>query len=212
MNSESCLPDYPTVKNNSNEAWKCSVTRKKCFERPHTAEFRRQRLGTTPSTRTGNCFGAKHRRLLLWSVRENHIRVLQRSAFGSTDKLWLSRISFFGTDYGRENGEKFTPSGQKVPTLHSASFKWRDTCSKNWKQKWWMYGCTRIFPIKKEIKLKPTTIGNRLCVRLLEVINNTWENLSHNGCLVSTTNLFQQKLDFILIQWYTQWSWWIFPL
>ena len=97
--------------------------------------------------------------------------------FGSTDKLWLSRISFFGTNYGRENGEKFTPSGQKVPTLHTASFKWWDTCSKNWKQKWWMYGCTRIFPIEKEIKLKPKTIGNRLYVRLLEVLNNTWENL-----------------------------------
>ena len=35
------LPDYPTLKNNSHEAWKCSVTRKKYFERPHTAMFRR---------------------------------------------------------------------------------------------------------------------------------------------------------------------------
>ena len=28
-------PDYPTLKNDSHEAWKCSVTRKKYFERPH---------------------------------------------------------------------------------------------------------------------------------------------------------------------------------
>ena len=34
-------PDYPTLKNNSHEAWKCSVTRKKYFERPHTAVFKR---------------------------------------------------------------------------------------------------------------------------------------------------------------------------
>ena len=47
------LPDYPTLKNNSHETRKCSVTRKKYFERPHTAVFRRQRLGTTPRTMTG---------------------------------------------------------------------------------------------------------------------------------------------------------------
>ena len=35
------LPDYSTLKNNSHEAWKCSVTRKKYFERPHAAVFRR---------------------------------------------------------------------------------------------------------------------------------------------------------------------------
>ena len=95
-------PDYPTLKNDSHEAWKCSVTRKKYFERPHTAVFRRQRLGTTPSTQIfkhDDRFGAKRRRLLLWSVREHLIRVVQRSAFVSTDKLWLSRLSFFGMDY-----------------------------------------------------------------------------------------------------------------
>ena len=94
------LPDYFTLKNNSHEAWKCSVTRKKYVERPHTAVFRRQRLGTTPSIPwQDDSFGAKHRRLLLWSVREHHIRVVQWSAFVSTDKLWLSRLSFLGTDY-----------------------------------------------------------------------------------------------------------------
>ena len=46
----------PTLKNDSHEAWKCSVTRKKYFERPHTVVFRRQRLGTTPSTQTGRSF------------------------------------------------------------------------------------------------------------------------------------------------------------
>ena len=50
LKSASHLPDYPTVKYDSREAWKWSVTRKKYFERPHTAVFRRQRLGTTPST------------------------------------------------------------------------------------------------------------------------------------------------------------------
>ena len=102
LQSVSRLPDYPTLKNDSHEAWKCSVTRKKYFERPHTAVFRRQRLGTTPSTqifKQDDRFGAKRRRLLLWSVREHLIRVVQRSAFVSTDKLWLSRLSFFGMDY-----------------------------------------------------------------------------------------------------------------
>ena len=68
----------------------------------HTAVFRRQRLGTTPSTqifKQDDRFGAKRRRLLLWSVREHLVRVVQRSAFVSTDKLWLSRLSFFGMDY-----------------------------------------------------------------------------------------------------------------
>ena len=105
LKSVSRLPDYPTLKNDSHEAWKCSViiiTRKKYFERPHTAVFRRQRLGTTPSTqifKQDDRFGAKRCRLLLWSVREHLIRVVQRSAFVSTDKLWLSRLSFFGMDY-----------------------------------------------------------------------------------------------------------------
>ena len=36
LKSVSRLPDYPTLKNDSHEAWKCSVTRKKYFERPHT--------------------------------------------------------------------------------------------------------------------------------------------------------------------------------
>ena len=102
LKSVSRLPDYPTLKNDSHEAWKCSVTRKKDFERPHTAVFRRQRLGTTPSTqifKQDDRFGAKRRRLLLWAVREHLIRVVQRSAFVSTDKLWLSRLSFFGMDY-----------------------------------------------------------------------------------------------------------------
>ena len=78
------------------------LSNKKYFERPHTAVFRRQRLGTTPSTRIfrqDDRFGAKRRRLLLWSVREHLIRVVQRPAFVSTDKLWLSRLSFFGMDY-----------------------------------------------------------------------------------------------------------------
>ena len=98
LKSVNCLPDYPTLKNDSHEAWKCSVTRKKYFERPHTAVFRRQRLGTiklTPSTqifKQDDRFGAKRHRLLLWSVREHLIRVVQRSAFVSTDKLWLSRL------------------------------------------------------------------------------------------------------------------------
>ena len=102
LKSVSRQPDYPTLKNDSHEAWKCSVTRKKYFERPHTAVFRRQRLGTTPTTqifKQDDRFGAKRRRLLLWSVREHLIRVVQRSAFVSTDKLWLSRLSFFGMDY-----------------------------------------------------------------------------------------------------------------
>ena len=109
LKSVSRLPDYPTLKNDSHEFQKCSVTRKKYFERSHTAVFRRQRLGTTPSTqmfKQDDRFGAKRRRLLLWSVREHLIRVVQRSAFVSTDKLWLSRLSFFGMDYSRteENG------------------------------------------------------------------------------------------------------------
>ena len=102
LKSVSRLLDYLTLKNDSHEAWKWSVTRKKYFERPHTAVFRRQRLGTTPSTqifKQDDRFGAKRRRLLLWSVREHLIRVVQRSAFVSTDKLWLSRLSFFGMDY-----------------------------------------------------------------------------------------------------------------
>ena len=102
LKSVSRLPDYPTLKNASHEAWKCSVTRKKYFDRPHTAVFRQQRLGTTPSTqifKQDDRFGAKRHRLLLWSVREHLIRVVQRSAFVSTDKLWLSRLSFFGIDY-----------------------------------------------------------------------------------------------------------------
>ena len=37
-----------------------------------------------------------HRRLLLWPAREHHIRVLQWSAFVSTDKLWLSRLFWNG--------------------------------------------------------------------------------------------------------------------
>ena len=68
LKSVSRLPDYPTLKNDSHEAWKCSVTRKKYFERPHTAVFRRQRLGTTPSTqifKQDDHFGAKRRRRLL---------------------------------------------------------------------------------------------------------------------------------------------------
>ena len=90
LKSVSRLPDYLTLKNDSHEAWKCSVTRKKYFERPHTAVFRRQWLGTTPSTqifKQDDCFGAKLCRLLLWSVSEHLIRVVQRSAFVSTDKL-----------------------------------------------------------------------------------------------------------------------------
>ena len=70
LKSVSRLPDYPTLKNDSHEAWKSSVTRKKYIERPHTAVFRRQRLGTTPSTqifKQDDRFGAKRRRLLLWS-------------------------------------------------------------------------------------------------------------------------------------------------
>ena len=102
LKSVSRLPDYRILKNDSHEAWKCSVTTKKYFERPHTAVFRRQRLGTTPSTqifKQDDRFGAKRRRLLLWSVREHLIWVVQRSALVSTDKLWLSRLSFFGMDY-----------------------------------------------------------------------------------------------------------------
>ena len=93
------LPDYPTLKNNSHEAWKCSVTRKKYFERPHTAVFGRSGWEQHPVPWQDDSFGAKHHRLLLWSVRGHHIRVVQRSALVSTDKLWLSRLSFFGMDY-----------------------------------------------------------------------------------------------------------------
>ena len=50
------LPGNPTLKKNSHEAWICSVTRKKYFERPHTAVFRRQQLGTTPSAMTRRSF------------------------------------------------------------------------------------------------------------------------------------------------------------
>ena len=32
------------------------LLRRHCFERPHTTVFRRQRLGTTPSTQTGRSF------------------------------------------------------------------------------------------------------------------------------------------------------------
>ena len=45
LKSVSRLPDYPTLKNDSHEAWKCSVTRKKLWAATHTAVFRRQRLG-----------------------------------------------------------------------------------------------------------------------------------------------------------------------
>ena len=114
------LPYHPTLKNDSHEAWKCSVTRKKYFERPHTAVFKRQRLGTRPSTqifKQDDSFGAKRRRLLLWSVREHLIRVVQRSAFVSTDKLWLSRLSFFRMDYGN-----LVQSYGKVVTVFSCSY------------------------------------------------------------------------------------------
>ena len=60
---------------------------------------RRQRLGTTPVHVHHDHFGAKH--LLLSSVREHHLRVVQRSAFVSTDKLWLSRIRFSKQAMGR---------------------------------------------------------------------------------------------------------------
>ena len=102
LKSVSRLPDYPTLKNDSHEAWKCSATRKKYFERPHTAVFRRQRLGTTPSTqifKQDDRFGAKRRRLLLWSVRERLISSATVCVRINRLKLWLSRLSFFGMDY-----------------------------------------------------------------------------------------------------------------
>ena len=110
LKSVSCLPDYSTLKNNSHEVWKCSVTRKKYFERPHT-QRRSDGSGSEswhPVPETDDCFGAKHRRLLLWSVREHHIRVVQRSEFVSTDKLWLPRIRFFGMDYSVTNCTSWT--------------------------------------------------------------------------------------------------------
>ena len=65
-----CVSDYPTLKNNSHGAWKCSVTRKS------TLSGHAQRCSDSsgweqhPVPWQDYCFGAKHRRLLLWSVRE----------------------------------------------------------------------------------------------------------------------------------------------
>ena len=89
LNSEICLSDYPNLKNNSHEAWKRSLIRKKYFERTHTVMFRRQRLGTTPRTQTGRSFWRQTWSSFLWTVRKHHIRLLQRSAFVSTDKYCL---------------------------------------------------------------------------------------------------------------------------
>ena len=95
-NQWAAFPDYPTLKNDSHEAWKCSVTRKKYFERPHTAGFRRQRLGTTPSTqifKQDDRFGAKRRRLLLWSVREHLIGLA--SATSQLDRNAWQRVATY---------------------------------------------------------------------------------------------------------------------
>ena len=73
-----------------------------------------------PVPKQDDRFGAKHRRLLLWSVREHLIRVVQRSAFVSTGKLWLSRISFFGMDYSAALSEqKVACSIPKVGNFHT---------------------------------------------------------------------------------------------
>ena len=79
----------PLWKNNSREAWKCSVTTKKYFERPHTAVFRRQRLGKTPSTRTGRSFWRQtsSSSSLINTRTPCIIRVVQRSAFVPTDEV-----------------------------------------------------------------------------------------------------------------------------
>ena len=95
LKSESCLLDYPTLKNNSHEAWKCSVTRKQYFERPHTAVFRRQRLEQPPVPEQDDRFGAKHRRLLLWWVHKSPYKGLATVCVRINQQVAVVKDQFF---------------------------------------------------------------------------------------------------------------------
>ena len=108
LKSVSRLPDYPTLKIDSHETWKCSVTRKKYFERPHTqrcSDGSGWEQHPVPKFLNRTIVLAPNVVVFFFDHYANTLfnRVVQRSqtlrSYQPTSCAWLSRLSFFGMDY-----------------------------------------------------------------------------------------------------------------